>query len=104
MLDNSPRVSAGHRVFAPTIAPMSLVIFSHANSFPASCYGVMFKSLRARGVAVDVRGRKLEDRTEHRLIGPALVGMAPLLAEGSGVRDGGKKQGQRQEDHNSSTQ
>ena len=52
MLDNSPRVSAGHRVFAPTIAPMSLVIFSHANSFPASCYGVMFKSLRARGYAV----------------------------------------------------
>ena len=31
---------------------MSLVIFSHANSFPASTYGIMFKSLRARGYAV----------------------------------------------------
>ena len=35
---------------------MSLIIFSHANSFPASTYRVLFKSLRARGppgVAVD---------------------------------------------------
>jgi pimeloyl-ACP methyl ester carboxylesterase len=31
---------------------MSLIIFSHANSFPASTYGVLFKSLRARGFAV----------------------------------------------------
>ncbi|UCU92929.1 alpha/beta fold hydrolase [Hydrogenophaga taeniospiralis] len=31
---------------------MSLIIFSHANSFPASTYGVLFKSLRARGYAV----------------------------------------------------
>lgn len=31
---------------------MSLIIFSHANSFPASTYGVLFKSLRARGHAV----------------------------------------------------
>ena len=29
---------------------MSLIIFSHANSFPASTYRVLFKSLRARGV------------------------------------------------------
>jgi len=28
---------------------MSLIVFSHANSFPASTYGVLFKSLRARG-------------------------------------------------------
>lgn len=28
---------------------MSLIIFSHANSFAASTYGVLFKSLRARG-------------------------------------------------------
>ncbi|MDP3166063.1 MAG: alpha/beta hydrolase [Hydrogenophaga sp.] len=31
---------------------MSLIIFSHANSFPASTYRVLFKSLRARGHAV----------------------------------------------------
>ena len=31
---------------------MSLIVFSHANSFPASTYGVMFKSLRARGFKV----------------------------------------------------
>lgn len=31
---------------------MSLIIFSHANSFPASTYGVLFKSLRARGHTV----------------------------------------------------
>ena len=29
-----------------------MIIFSHANSFPASTYGVLFKSLRARGFAV----------------------------------------------------
>ena len=31
---------------------MSTIIFSHANSFPASTYKVLFKSLRARGYAV----------------------------------------------------
>ncbi len=31
---------------------MSLIIFSHANSFPASTYRVLFKSLRARGHTV----------------------------------------------------
>lgn len=31
---------------------MPLIIFSHANSFPASTYGVLFKSLRARGFTV----------------------------------------------------
>jgi pimeloyl-ACP methyl ester carboxylesterase len=31
---------------------MSLIVFSHANSFPASTYGVLFKSLRARGYSV----------------------------------------------------
>lgn len=31
---------------------MPLIIFSHANSFPASTYGVLFKSLRARGFSV----------------------------------------------------
>ncbi len=31
---------------------MPLIVFSHANSFPASTYGVLFKSLRARGFAV----------------------------------------------------
>ena len=31
---------------------MPLIIFSHANSFPASTYGVLFKNLRARGFRV----------------------------------------------------
>lgn len=31
---------------------MSLIVFSHANSFPASTYGVLFKSLRSRGYTV----------------------------------------------------
>lgn len=31
---------------------MSHVVFSHANSFPAGTYGVLFKSLRSRGFAV----------------------------------------------------
>ena len=31
---------------------MSLIVFSHANSFPAATYGVLFKSLRARGFLV----------------------------------------------------
>ncbi|MEO7953516.1 MAG: alpha/beta hydrolase [Polaromonas sp.] len=30
-------------------SPKPLVIFSHGNSFPASTYGVLFQSLRARG-------------------------------------------------------
>lgn len=31
---------------------MSLIIFSHANSFPAATYGVLFKHLRTRGFLV----------------------------------------------------
>ncbi|MDZ4144115.1 alpha/beta hydrolase [Hydrogenophaga sp.] len=31
---------------------MSLIVFSHANSFPAGTYNVLFKSLRARGFTV----------------------------------------------------
>ncbi|APW43568.1 alpha/beta hydrolase [Rhodoferax saidenbachensis] len=31
---------------------MSTIVFSHANSFPASTYKVLFKSLRSRGFAV----------------------------------------------------
>ncbi len=31
---------------------MSLVVFSHANSFPAATYGVLFKSLRSRGFTI----------------------------------------------------
>ncbi len=31
---------------------MSVIVFSHANSFPASTYRVLFKSLRARGFTV----------------------------------------------------
>ena len=39
---------------------MSLIVFSHANSFPAATYGVLFKSLRARGYTV-----KAVDRFGH---------------------------------------
>lgn len=31
---------------------MSLIVFSHANSFPAGTYGVLFKHLRSRGFVV----------------------------------------------------
>lgn len=31
---------------------MSLIVFSHGNSFPAATYGVLFKSLRSRGFLV----------------------------------------------------
>jgi pimeloyl-ACP methyl ester carboxylesterase len=31
---------------------MSLIVFSHANSFPAGTYGVLFRQLRARGFTV----------------------------------------------------
>ena len=31
---------------------MSTIVFSHANSFPASTYKVLFKDLRSRGYAV----------------------------------------------------
>jgi pimeloyl-ACP methyl ester carboxylesterase len=31
---------------------VSLIVFSHANSFPAATYGVLFKSLRSRGFLV----------------------------------------------------
>ncbi|TWO69526.1 alpha/beta hydrolase [Caenimonas sedimenti] len=37
-----------------------LIVFSHANSFPASTYGVLFKSLRSRGFTV-----KAVDRFGH---------------------------------------
>jgi pimeloyl-ACP methyl ester carboxylesterase len=33
-------------------APMSLIVFSHANSFPASTYRVLFDALRERGFTV----------------------------------------------------
>lgn len=33
-------------------ASAPLIVFSHANSFPAGTYGVLFRSLRARGIAV----------------------------------------------------
>ena len=42
---------------------MSLIVFSHANSFPAAAYGVLFKQLRSRGFtvkAVDKFGHDLD--------------------------------------------
>ena len=41
---------------------MSLIVFSHANSFPASTYQVLFKSLRARGFAVRAVDQFGDDR------------------------------------------
>jgi len=41
-------VRAAHSPFQP----MSLIVFSHANSFPAGTYTVLFRELRARGFAV----------------------------------------------------
>jgi pimeloyl-ACP methyl ester carboxylesterase len=35
-----------------TSTPSSLILFSHANSFPAATYGLLFRSLRARGFTV----------------------------------------------------
>ncbi len=32
---------------------MSLIVFSHANSFPAGTYGVLFKKLRSRGFTME---------------------------------------------------
>jgi len=43
-----------------TVLAMSLLLFSHANSFPAATYGVLFRSLRARGFTV-----KAVDRYGH---------------------------------------
>jgi len=31
---------------------LSLIVFSHGNSFPAATYGVLFKNLRSRGFLV----------------------------------------------------
>src|SRR5690349_22393050 len=35
-----------------TRSPMSLIVFSHANSFPAGTYTVLFRHLRSRGFNV----------------------------------------------------
>lgn len=45
---------------------MSLIVFSHANSFPAGTYGVLFRHLRARGFLV-----KAVDKFGHDLDYPA---------------------------------
>jgi pimeloyl-ACP methyl ester carboxylesterase len=42
---------------------LSLIVFSHANSFPAATYGVLFKQLRSRGFtvkAIDKFGHDLD--------------------------------------------
>jgi len=44
------RSKAGSSVSLHAVVPPS--IFSHANSFPAATYKVLFKSLRARGYSV----------------------------------------------------
>jgi pimeloyl-ACP methyl ester carboxylesterase len=45
----APIIPCGHH---KNYLDVSLIVFSHANSFPASTYGVLFKSLRARGFTV----------------------------------------------------
>jgi pimeloyl-ACP methyl ester carboxylesterase len=45
---------------------MPLIVFSHANSFPAGTYGVLFKQLRSRGFTV-----KAPDRFGHETDYPA---------------------------------
>ncbi|HSV78462.1 MAG TPA: alpha/beta hydrolase [Ramlibacter sp.] len=45
---------------------MSLIVFSHANSFPAGTYGVLFRSLRSRGFTV-----KAVDKFGHEVDYPA---------------------------------
>ena len=37
---------------ARVLDPMTLIVFSHANSFPATTYNVLFRHLRARGFQV----------------------------------------------------
>lgn len=44
--------SSSHDTPATVRPSADLVVFSHANSFPASTYGVMFDALRARGFTV----------------------------------------------------
>src|SRR5512138_3558064 len=54
------RIKPGARADAPLSScrlppeptALSLIVFSHANSFPASTYGILFKGLRARGFVV----------------------------------------------------
>jgi len=45
---------------------LSLIVFSHANSFPAGTYGVLFRSLRSRGFTV-----KAVDKFGHEVDYPA---------------------------------
>jgi len=49
---NQPRRPGTAKAAGSKLTLMSMIIFSHANSFPASTYGVLFKSLRARGFSV----------------------------------------------------
>lgn len=50
-----------------------LIVFSHANSFPAGTYGVLFRSLRARGFTV-----KAVEKFGHDARGVLLLD-SPLL-------------------------
>ena len=51
-LYSGPPVAARRAAARAAPAPMSLIVFSHANSFPAGTYRQLFRSLRARGFAV----------------------------------------------------
>jgi pimeloyl-ACP methyl ester carboxylesterase len=55
---------------------VSLIVFSHANSFPAATYGVLFKHLRARGFAV-----KAVDKFGHDLDYPVTNNWPQLVRQ-----------------------
>lgn len=55
---------------------MSLIVFSHANSFPAATYGVLFKSLRSRGFIV-----KAVDKFGHLPSHPVTNNWPHLVAQ-----------------------
>ena len=69
---------------------MPLVIFSHGNSFPAGTYGVLFRSLRARGVAVRALEKFGHDpRYPVSSNWPHLVQQLADFAEPEAARHGG---------------
>lgn len=55
---------------------MALIVFSHANSFPAGTYGVLFKSLRSRGFLV-----KAVDKFGHDARHPVSNNWPGLVAQ-----------------------
>ncbi len=68
---------------------MSLIIFSHGNSFPAATYGALFKNLRARGFVVKAVDKFGHDPTYPVTDNwPHLVQQLADFAEREGVKAG----------------